>query len=141
MKFLLDTNIVSDLVANPFGIVAQRVRASLDEEYCTSIIVACELSYGFARRPGKKTDAFRKQWNELRDIVPVLGLSQKVIDAYCRARLALEHKGTPIGVHDLLIAAHADTEDAVVVTDNVKEFSRVPGLRVENWLRPADDDA
>jgi tRNA(fMet)-specific endonuclease VapC len=54
---------------------------------------------------------------------------------YASIRVALEKKGTPIGAHDMLIAAHARALDAVCVTDNVSEFKRVPALRVENWLR------
>jgi tRNA(fMet)-specific endonuclease VapC len=54
---------------------------------------------------------------------------------YASLRTALERAGTPIGANDMLIAAHALATDSILVTDNVKEFSRVPGLKIENWLR------
>mgnify|MGYP001806234782 FL=1 len=66
--------------------------------------------------------------------MPVLPLEAGVDEAYARVRLALEQAGTPIGPNDLLIAAHALDQDLTLVTDNAGEFSRVPALRVENWL-------
>ena len=62
-------------------------------------------------------------------------LETDVERVYAAIRVALEKKGTPIGAHDTLIAAHARTIGAVCVTDNVAEFNRVPALKVENWLR------
>ncbi len=65
----------------------------------------------------------------------VRSLESDVQRIYAAIRVALEKKGTPIGAHDLLIAAHARAIDAVWVTDNLAEFRRVPALRVENWVR------
>jgi tRNA(fMet)-specific endonuclease VapC len=62
-------------------------------------------------------------------------LESEVERVYASIRVALEKKGTPIGAHDMLIAAHARALDAICVTDNVAEFKRVPALKVENWLR------
>jgi tRNA(fMet)-specific endonuclease VapC len=62
-------------------------------------------------------------------------LESDVERVYAAIRVALEKRGTPIGAHDMLIAAHARALDAVCVTDNVAEFKRVPALKVENWLR------
>ena len=65
----------------------------------------------------------------------IRSLESDVERIYAAIRVALEKKGTPIGAHDMLIAAHARAIDAVCVTDNVAEFKRVPALRVENWVR------
>ena len=67
--------------------------------------------------------------------IPVLALGPEVADIYGELRIRLERAGTPIGSNDLWIAAHAISLGAVMVTDNVREFERVPGLPVENWLR------
>ena len=65
----------------------------------------------------------------------VRSLEADVERIYAAIRVALEKKGTPIGAHDMLIAAHARAIDAVCVTDNLAEFKRVPALKVENWVR------
>ena len=65
----------------------------------------------------------------------IRSLESDVERIYAAIRVALEKKGTPIGAHDMLIAAHARAIDAVCVTDNFTEFKRVPALKVENWVR------
>lgn len=65
----------------------------------------------------------------------IRSLESDVERIYAAIRVALEKKGTPIGAHNMLIAAHARAIDAVCVTDNLAEFKRVPALRVENWVR------
>jgi tRNA(fMet)-specific endonuclease VapC len=68
--------------------------------------------------------------------IPIASLSVPVDGVYAGLRQRLEAAGTPIGANDLLIASHAICDESVLVTDNVGEFSRVPGLAIENWLRP-----
>jgi tRNA(fMet)-specific endonuclease VapC len=97
----------------------------------TSLIVACELRYGAAKRGSRR---LTKQVEAVLGALPIRSLEPDVERAYAAIRLALEKKGTPIGAHDMLIAAHARALGAVCVTDNVAEFRRVPSLKVENWL-------
>lgn len=66
---------------------------------------------------------------------PILPMEMPADEAYASVRLALEKIGKPIGTNDLLIAAHALALDATLVTDNESEFARIPGLKIENWLR------
>jgi len=134
-RYLLDTNIVSDLLKNPAGKVAQKITSLSPVErnsLATSIIVTAELRYGVAKS-GSLTLAARV--DQLLDAVDVLPLEPKADQHYGLIRSQLEKTGTVIGANDLLIAAHALSIDAVLVTDNVREFKRVKGLIVENWLR------
>jgi tRNA(fMet)-specific endonuclease VapC len=127
---MLDTNIASDLIRNPSGRASDRARATGDA-VCVSIIVAAELRYGCARRGSppltRRVEAFLSE-------VPVLSFDGPADIDYGRIRAALEVSGCPIGPNDLFIAAHAFAIGAILVTANVREFQRVPGLIVENWL-------
>ena len=98
----------------------------------TSIIVACELRYGAAKRGSRR---LTRQVEAILAAITIRPLESDVERIYAAIRVALEKKGTPIGAHDMLIAAHARAIDAVCVTGNVAECKRVPGLKVENWLR------
>lgn len=129
--YLLDTNILSALIRQPQGSVAAMLARRGYARVCTSIIVAAELRFG-ARKLG--SDTLSKKVESLLASMPVLPLEGGADRAYAKARLQLEQAGTPIGPNDLLIAAHALARGLTVVTDNVDEFSRVAGLRVENWL-------
>ena len=130
MRYMLDTNIVSDLLRNPRGLAARRA-AALADVVCVSIIVAAELRYGVAKR--RSVELTRKVEALLLEI-PVVPLEGPVDRAYAAIRTELELAGLPIGSNDMLIAAHAYALGATAVTANVKEFGRVTGLRVENWL-------
>jgi tRNA(fMet)-specific endonuclease VapC len=131
LRDLLDTNLLSALIRTPQGSVALTLSRRGDDRVCTSLIAAAELRFGALKR-GSPT--LLEKVTELLATLPVLPLEAGVDDAYARIRLALELAGTPIGPNDLLIAAHALDQDLTLVTDNADEFSRVPGLRVENWL-------
>ena len=130
--YLLDTNILSLLVRQPQGRVAERIAAVVEANVLTSVIVACELRYGAAKRGSRK---LTRQVEAILGALTIKPLESDIERVYASIRMALERKGTPIGAHDMLIAAHARAIDAVCVTDNVAEFKRVPALRVENWLR------
>jgi tRNA(fMet)-specific endonuclease VapC len=130
--YLLDTNILSHLVRQPQGRVAERIAAVGEAHVLTSVIVACELRYGAAKRGSRRLS---RQIEAILGALTIRPLESDVERVYASIRVALERKGTPIGAHDMLIAAHARAIDAVCVTDNVAEFKRVPALRVENWLR------
>lgn len=131
LAFLLDTNIVSDLVRQPQGTAAARIAAAGEETVCTSIVVAAELRFG-AAKSGSKTLADRVDF--ILSALEILPLEAPVDRHYGETRHYLERQGTPIGPNDLLIAAHALAANLTVVTANTTEFSRVPGLKVENWL-------
>jgi len=132
MAFLLDTNIVSDLVRHPQGHIAQRIAAVGENQVCTSIIVAAELRYGAAKRGSARLSS---QLETVLSALDVVALERPVDNVYGELRTRLERAGTPIGANDLLIAAQALSLGHSIVTDNEREFSRVEGLEVENWLR------
>ncbi len=131
-RFSLDTNIVADLVRNPAGVVAQRITEVGEARVAVSIIVACELRFGAAKSGSAK---LARRVDEILAAVETLPLAPPADLDYARVRRALELKGTPIGPNDLLIAAQARALGLTVVTDNVREFRRVAGLDVINWLR------
>jgi len=131
-RFLLDTNVLSQLIRDPRGPVAMRLATVGDAQVFTSVVVASELRFG-ARKKGSAV---------LTDRVDQLLASVKVapleagVDRLCAdIRHALESRGQLIGANDLFIAAHAIEQQATLVTDNVAEFQRVPGLQIENWVR------
>lgn len=132
MRHLLDTNIVSDLVRNPQGRIAQRIAEVGEDAVCTSIIVAAELRYGAAK---KGSERLTGQLERVLTGLEILPFEEPADAVYGDVRAQLEAAGTPIGGNDLLIAAQALALGHSVVTDNEREFSRVPNLKVVNWLR------
>lgn len=130
-RYLLDTNILSDLLKHPAGAVAERIATVGEEAVCTSIVVACELRYGATK---KGSPALATRVGQLLSAIEVLPLDEGVDTKYGDIRASLEKAGRTIGANDYLIAAHALATDLTLVTDNVGEFSRVPSLAVENWL-------
>lgn len=130
-RFLLDTNILSDLVRRPQGKVADVIARVGEHSVCTSIVVAAELRFGAARAGSKRVS---RQLDRILAALDILPLDEPADRHYATLRRALEKRGLPIGPNDLLIAAHALAEDCTLVTANEREFSRVPGLKVENWL-------
>lgn len=132
MRYLLDTNIISDLMRNRTGKCAARLAEAGSENVCTSVIVACELRYGVAK---KRSVELSRRLQAVLGALEILGLEPPADVAYAQQRTKLEAEGAPIGSNDLLIAAHALAIGATLVTDNDKEFARIAGLKVENWLR------
>jgi tRNA(fMet)-specific endonuclease VapC len=134
VRYLLDTNILSDLVKHPAGRVAAKInRFSPEElqEVSTSIIVAAEIRYGVEKK-GSKILAARVE--QLFRVMQVLPFAADADRQYGHIRAELERKGEVIGANDMLIAAHALAIGAVLVTDNTREFQRISSLTVENWL-------
>ena len=131
MRYLLDTNIVSDLVRNPHGRIAGHIHGIGEAQVCTSIIVAAELRYGAAKRGSPRLAA---QLESVLGVLDTLPFEAPADAAYGVIRAQLERAGKPIGGNDLLIAAHAYSTGATIVTANVEEFKRIRGLKVENWL-------
>ena len=129
--WMLDTNILSDLIRNPRGPLVQRLGSTEPDAICTSIVVACEIRFG-AKRKG--SDVLKSRVEQLLGTLTILPLDEPADLHYADIRAALELAGTPIGNHDLFIAAHARSRGVTLVTHNVREFERVPGLRVQDWL-------
>jgi len=132
VRYLLDTNILSDLVRRPQGPIAKRITRVGEEKVCTSVIVAAELRFGAAK---KGSPALTAQLQTILEVLEVVPLESPADEHYGRIRAVLERAGQPIGGNDLLIAAHVLALGCTLVTDNESEFARVPGLRCANWLR------
>ena len=130
-RYMLDTNIISDLIRNPQGSAAKRIAKVGENNICTSIIVAAELRYGCARSGSKR---LRDAVEELLSEMTVLPFDVPADSDYGAIRSELEAAGRSIGPNDLLIAAHACAAGATIVTANADEFKRIRRLKVENWL-------
>ncbi len=130
-KFLLDTNIVSDLIRNPQGRVADQIKRVGEDAVCVNPVVAGEIRFGVLKR---RSDKLARQAERILRAIRTVEIKSPTEVHYAAIRWALEKAGTPIGPNDLWIAAHAKALDMTVVTANEAEFSRVEGLRVENWL-------
>jgi len=132
MRYLLDTSILSQAAKHPQGIVARKIKRLGNAQCCTSVIVACEMAFGAEKRQSTKLS---KRITQAIAAVTILDLPAGVQLHYARIRARLEALGLVIGSNDMLIAAHAIHANLTLVSDNVKEFERVPGLKLENWLR------
>jgi tRNA(fMet)-specific endonuclease VapC len=130
-RYMLDTNVISDLMKNPRGKAAKRIARIGEDNICTSIIVAAELRYGCVK---KGSERLLKSVEDLLAEIDVLPFESPADAEYGNIRSELESAGKPIGANDFLIAAHAKAVNATVVTANIDEFKRVRGLKVENWL-------
>lgn len=130
-SYLLDTNILSDLVRHPQGAVAKRIAEVGEDAICTSIIVAAELRYGAVKR---QSERLTQQLELILSRLSIQGFDAPMDEAYAAIRAHLERAGTPIGGNDLLIAAQARSLGLTVVTANLGEFSRVPDLATQTWL-------
>ena len=134
-SYLLATDILSDLVRNPAGLVTRHIERVGEEAVFTSIIVAAELRYGAARRGSQRlSDRIEALLSELR----VVAFDTPADRHYGLTRARLEASGTPIGHNDLLIAAQGLAAGATLVTANIREFRHIDGLAVENWLTESD---
>ena len=131
MRFLLDTNTLSDLVRWPKGRVRQRIARVGSAAVCTSIIVAAELRFGVVRKGSPRLTA---QVEAILGSIPILPLETPADRLYAELRARLAAAGRPICANDLLIAAHVLTLGLTLVTANTREFARVDGLPLENWL-------
>ncbi len=131
MKYMLDTNVCVDLIRNCRPTVVNRLRALHPDAVCISAVTLSELEYGAAR----SADPARNRLLTAEFITPldIRAYDDAVGPSYGRVRAELEARGEPIGPLDTMIAAHALSLGLVLVTNNEREFRRVPGLRVENW--------
>jgi tRNA(fMet)-specific endonuclease VapC len=130
---MLDTNICIYAIKeedNPSRLTQRFNRHA--EQLCISSITLSELHYG-AEKSARRLHNLREV-EQFAARLEVLAFSQKAASHYGQLRVELERKGKPAGAHDMLIGAHARSEGLIVVTNNAREFERMPGVRVENWI-------
>lgn len=132
-RYLLDTNIFSDLFRNPGGLVDQALRHRRDEEIGTSLIVKGEILFGLVKNNNLRG---LRRFEVALESIAVWALEPPVEEKYASLRVQMERNGVQIGPNDLWIASHAMALRAVIVSDE-RAFLQVPGLEVENWLRPS----
>ena len=131
MKYMLDTNICIFAIRNSNDNVLKKFREHLDDELYISSITLAELMYGVEK--SRKPEQNRNALLQFLTLIDIKEFSEKAAIEYGKIRAFLENQGTPIGPLDTLIAAHAVSENMILVTHNMKEFLRVPDLTVENW--------
>jgi tRNA(fMet)-specific endonuclease VapC len=129
--YLLDTHIVSAWARRNNATLMSKMLAVAPADLAISVLVEHELRYGFARNPAVKRWPLIEQ---LLALIPSLPLTRTIANRAAELRRDLAAAGTPIGPYDLLIAATALEHNATLVTNNVREFARVPALVVEDWL-------
>lgn len=133
MRYLLDTNVWVDYLNQRFPGVTERVQRANPDELALSTVALAELRYGADKsqhpvRNHARIDVLARE-------VPFIDFDVAAAAAFGRLRSALEGQGTPIGSYDMLIASQAISRDLVLATDNISEFGRIGGLKLENWRR------
>ena len=137
MIYLLDTNILIYLIKNQPTAIAQRVNAlPEDARLCMSFITWAELLKG-AERSMRKPKVVRRLEALARQAAVLYPAGPAICQHYAEQATRLKDAGTPIGANDLWIACHALAEGATLVTHNTREFQRVQGLSLEDWVAPA----
>jgi tRNA(fMet)-specific endonuclease VapC len=131
MKFMLDTNICVDMIRKREDALLRKFTRRQSQDFCVSAVTLSELEYGCA----KSADAARNRLALAQFMTPikVMPYDDVAAVAYGRVRAELERQGTPIGPLDTMIAAHALALGLALVTNNEREFCRVPRLKVQNW--------
>jgi tRNA(fMet)-specific endonuclease VapC len=131
MKYMLDTNICIYIIKKHPQVVYSHFKGLKIGDVCVSAITVSELQYGIFKssKPTENQLALASFLTPLH----ILDFPVAAATSFGKVRVELEKKGTPIGNYDLLIAAHALCMGLTLVTNNVKEFARIPGLNIENW--------
>jgi len=130
--YLLDTNICIYIAKRHPPEVLWQFEHLQVGDVAMSLITYGELQFGAEK--SRISDQVHEKLERLSELVPVLPLTGKAANHYGRIRAKLEQAGKPIGANDLWIAAHARSEDLILVSNNIREFKRVPGLKLENWV-------
>jgi tRNA(fMet)-specific endonuclease VapC len=133
VRYLLDTNVCVDYLNGRYPGVVAHIQHSAPDDLCLSSVVVGELRYGADRSAKSKANHLRI--DGLVAEIECLDFDLQAAAAYGRVRAGLEAAGRPIGPNDMLIGAHALSRRLTLVTDNVREFRRIRGLKVENWRR------
>jgi tRNA(fMet)-specific endonuclease VapC len=131
LTYMLDTNICIYVMKNYPQVLRDKFN-SLAEQLCISCITLGELHYG-AEKSARRVDNLSAIDN-FGARLEVLPFEAKAAAHYGQVRAELERAGTPCGPHDMQIGGHARSEGLIIVTNNVREFNRMPGIRVENWV-------
>ena len=134
-RYMLDTDICSYVMKRSSPILLERLAAVPVQEVCISVITRAELLYGVRLSPHPTRD--RRALEGLLTYVEVLEFPDDGAVDYAEIRAELKARGALIRANDLFIAAHARTLGLTLITNNMAEFSRVPGLALENWTEPA----
>ncbi|MDY6305408.1 MAG: type II toxin-antitoxin system VapC family toxin [Oribacterium sp.] len=132
MKYMLDTNIVIYVIKHKPESVLQKFQSLEPSDFCISSITLAEIEYGISK--SSRPDRNRFAFDMFISGIDILSFDDAAASEYGPIRAGLERKGTPIGPNDMLIAAHAKSLGFTIVTNNVREFERVEGLKVENWV-------
>ncbi len=132
LHYMLDTNICIYIAKNKPESVAYKFSTLKAGEVCMSIVTHGELLYGAQKSHSKQQTLLIL--NQLITLIEPLTFTANVAEYYAELRAKLEKKGRPIGNNDLWIAAHALSSGLALVTNNLQEFSRIPGLKTENWI-------
>lgn len=131
MTYMLDTGICIYVIKNQPEKVLEKLKGDLEKGFCISAITLAELERGVEKSAyPEKNEAALIQFLSILTVLPFDDMAAVEYGKICAY---LQKKGTPIGVMDMLIAAHAKAEGLILVTNNVGEFERVPKLKVENW--------
>jgi len=131
LQYMLDTNICIYVIKSYPPKLREKFNR-LAEQLCISTVTLAELHYGAEKSLRRLENLQAIEHFTAR--LDVLEFSSKAAAHYGQIRTELERAGKPVGAHDMLIAAHARAEGLIVVTNNTREFARMPGLRVENWM-------
>jgi tRNA(fMet)-specific endonuclease VapC len=131
LAYMLDTNICIHVMKTYPPAVREKFNAAA-EQLCISSITLGELHYG-AEKSARRAENLTAIAHFVARL-EVLAFDGKAAAHYGQLRAELERAGTPCGPHDMQIGAHARSEGLIVVTNNMREFARMPGLRIENWL-------
>ena len=130
-RYLLDTNICIYIHRQRPEKVLTRFQKLKPGDAAISVVTWGELLYGAEKSKQRKKAL--QMFEEFKTFVPVLPIPEAAGNAYGIIRASLDSKGTPIGNNDLWIAAHAKAVDLTIVTNNEREFQRIPGLKIKNW--------
>ena len=130
--YMLDTDTCAFVLRKSSPGLLTRIQAIPLEQQCMSVVTFAELLYGVQLSTKKKAN--REAVDAVARHLQVLQWTPDAAEYYADIRVELRKKGQQLGANDLMIAAHARSLGAVIVTNNLKDFGRVKGLKVENWL-------
>lgn len=132
MTYMLDTNICVYVIKHKPEQVFQRMQENLQKGLCISAVTLAELEHGIEKSsyPEKNRAALTR----FLAIIKVLPFDETAANEYGKVCAGLQRRGTPIGTMDMLIAEHAIAADCIIVANHIREFERVPGLTIENWV-------
>ena len=133
MRYMLDTNICIYVIKHKSESVFRKLKKIKPEDVCISSITYAELAYGVEK--SAQPERNRLALSMMLSSIEIVAFDDAAADEYGEIRAGLERKGTPIGSLDILIAAHARSLGCTLVTNNTKEFCRVEGLEIVNWVK------